>query len=333
MTNVQVRRRGAYAPLAATYFTDDDVMEAGEEAELLFVRGLAFCAGNPASDGYITDKQVSRVIGAGMGDLAERVQQLVSVGLWERLPGGYAVRSWLKWNKSAEEMGRFRARDRDRKSAKSDTEQASDDKAEPDPELEPEGVSSETDFQDASDDFPHGNGTEPGMESDPDSGCGGFGTPNTTDLDSVALTQHNTTQHDSQNTPVSSPPSAATGGHPGTLFGDVTDPAGGVNRRRASEWDSVDLNIDPDFRAFWDAYPRKCRKGNARKAWLSIMKKGGVEPADIIAGAIAYRNDPNRKSEIKYTAHPATWLNAEGWADYDEPDAVAVASSDEWWNN
>lgn len=331
MPNAQVRRRGAYAPLAATYFMDDDVMEAGEEAELLYVRGLAFCAGNPASDGYITDKQVTRVIGAGMPQLAERVQALVSVGLWERLPGGYAVRSWLKWNKSAEELGRHRARDRDRKSASDATEPGSEDGAESDPAGDEHGPG----FQADSAIVPRGNGTEVGVESDPSSGEGELRTPDTDDLDSVPLTQHNTTQQYKDNNPSSSPAAPVTGGAV-DLFGEVVE--GEItddvpNQRRASDWDNVDLNIDPDFRAFWEAYPRKVDKGHARKAWLTIMKRGGVDPADIIAGAIAYRNDPNRKPDIKFTAHPATWLNGERWTDYDEPDVVMAGNSDEWWNN
>lgn len=110
----RVRKRGAYAPLSATYFQDDDIAEAGEAAELLYVRGLAFCAGR-ASDGYMSETQVIRFVGVGMGDALDRAEQLVKVGLWEHADGGYVIRSWLKWNKSADEMGHYLARDRDRK--------------------------------------------------------------------------------------------------------------------------------------------------------------------------------------------------------------------------
>lgn len=334
MPNTQVRRRGAYAPLAATYFVDDDVMEAGEEAELLFVRGLAFCAGNPASDGYITDKQVARVVGAGMSDLAERVQALVQVGLWERLPGGYNVRSWLKWNKSAVELGRHRARDRDRKSG----EKVADPQADEDVERAAEANAGLVEFQTDSDDVPHGihteEGVEPDRESTPDSEQGGIRNDDTAKPDSVPLTQHNTTQQDSQKTPWS-PAAPATDGED-----ELSDEAASndehedtPNPRSASYWDRVDLNHDPDFMEFWTTYPRRVAKGAARKAWRSIMKKGGVEAAAIIAGAAAYRDDPKRKSDISFTAHPASWLNAERWADYDEPDLISAGNSDEWWNN
>lgn len=107
---------GQYAPLSATYYRDDAVLEAGERAEVLFTRGLAFCS-ESASDGFITDRQVVSVLGIGMRDAMKRAERLVAVGLWERLDGGYSIRSWLKWNKSAEDIGRARKLDRDRKAS------------------------------------------------------------------------------------------------------------------------------------------------------------------------------------------------------------------------
>lgn len=105
---------GSYAPLSATYYRDDAVLEAGEKAELLYVRGLSFCA-EAVSDGFISDRQVVAAVGIGMRDANKRAERLVQVGLWERVDGGYVVRSWLKWNKSAEEIGRAQRKDRERK--------------------------------------------------------------------------------------------------------------------------------------------------------------------------------------------------------------------------
>lgn len=107
---------GAYAPLSATYYLDDALLEAGEKAEVLFTRGLAFCS-NSDSDGFLTDRQVTTVLGVGLTGVPARAKALVDVGVWERVDGGYLVRSWLKWNKSAEDMGRARKQDRDRKAA------------------------------------------------------------------------------------------------------------------------------------------------------------------------------------------------------------------------
>jgi hypothetical protein len=110
------RRVGAYAKLLANYAEDDAIIEAGEKAELLFVRSLAFCADSD-QDGYISDSQLTRVVGAGMRDAAARAKRLVAVGLWTREQGGYMVRSWTKIHETAEERGRRLKADRERKAS------------------------------------------------------------------------------------------------------------------------------------------------------------------------------------------------------------------------
>lgn len=65
------------------------------------------------------------------------------------------------------------------------------------------------------------------------------------------------------------------------------------------------------FDEWWEHYPLKKAKGAARAAWGRARKKASVE--ELVAGAIAYANDPDRKRD--YTKHPATWLNAECWTD------------------
>jgi hypothetical protein len=67
----------------------------------------------------------------------------------------------------------------------------------------------------------------------------------------------------------------------------------------------------PEFDAFWKIYPRKVAKAAALKAWIKAVQL--VAPEIIIEGATRYANDPNRHPS--YTAHPATWLNAERWGD------------------
>jgi hypothetical protein len=65
------------------------------------------------------------------------------------------------------------------------------------------------------------------------------------------------------------------------------------------------------FDAFWQAYPRKVGKPKARQAWERALRR--ATDAAIIEGARRYADDPNR--EDKYTAHPTTWLNRDGWDD------------------
>lgn len=109
----RTKGNGPYAPLGARYYLDDAIMAAGERAEVLFCRGLAFSSDADA-DGYITERQLV-ALGIGLSGLKARVDALVREGVWEERPGGYQIRAWLKWNKSAEEIGRHRKRDRERK--------------------------------------------------------------------------------------------------------------------------------------------------------------------------------------------------------------------------
>jgi len=90
--------------------------------------------------------------------------------------------------------------------------------------------------------------------------------------------------------------------------------------------------VDEAFAAFWDAYPRKVGKGEARKAWAKIVK-AGVDPASVVAGAERYRDDPaRRRKDIEFTKHPGPWLNAERWTD--QPEARVVNGSPKgWWDN
>lgn len=68
----------------------------------------------------------------------------------------------------------------------------------------------------------------------------------------------------------------------------------------------------PDrFDQFWDIYPRKTAKPDAKRAWGKAVKR--AEPDVIIDGALRFKNDSNR--DDAYTAHPATWLNRDSWND------------------
>lgn len=77
------------------------------------------------------------------------------------------------------------------------------------------------------------------------------------------------------------------------------------------------------FDEFWQAYPRKTDKANARKAWVKAVKK--KDPRELVAAAVGYaatRPDP------KFTAHPSTWLNGERW---DDEVARAPTESRPWY--
>lgn len=118
MTQNRVRSRGSYAPLSANYYNDDAVMRAGEKAEVVFTRGLAFCAGH-LTDGFISDLQLTNIIGRGMRDAKARAERLCAADLWIRDDDaeGYWVASWLNWNQSKEVIAEKMRADAARKAA------------------------------------------------------------------------------------------------------------------------------------------------------------------------------------------------------------------------
>lgn len=72
--------------------------------------------------------------------------------------------------------------------------------------------------------------------------------------------------------------------------------------------------VDSDFDRFWIACPRRVGKGQARKAYLSALKKPGVTANILLAGVLRYGLETKGK-DPQYIRHPATWLNGEGWND------------------
>lgn len=91
---------GLHVPLDVNYSDDLKMIEAGEKAELLYIRALCM-AKRMLSDGFIADNQLKRL---GLSGHKQRAQRLVDTGLWLRVDGGFQIAAWLKHNKSAEEI-------------------------------------------------------------------------------------------------------------------------------------------------------------------------------------------------------------------------------------
>lgn len=109
------KRPGIYAALSAYYFDDVAIMEAGEAAELLYVRLLAYASRQPQMEGFIPRLVVMSRLGIDPdqgGDAISRAERLADCGLLERCEGGYVIRSWGRWNKTAAELGIESAKDR-----------------------------------------------------------------------------------------------------------------------------------------------------------------------------------------------------------------------------
>jgi hypothetical protein len=93
---------GLYVALDVEYDSDDKMILAGPMAELLYVRGLAFCK-RTMSNGNISRAQLA-VVGRGIPSASRHAATLVEVGAWVITSQGWHVAAWLKRNKSAEEI-------------------------------------------------------------------------------------------------------------------------------------------------------------------------------------------------------------------------------------
>lgn len=86
------------------------------------------------------------------------------------------------------------------------------------------------------------------------------------------------------------------------------------------------MKEDPDFEQFWKIYPRKCAKGDARKAWISTSK---IRPplAQLLKSIYAARaSDQWQKDHGSFIPYPSTWLRQERWEDQLEVDLSKLDS-------
>lgn len=121
---------GAYVPLSVNYSEDDRVLDAGPIAELVWVRCLALAGRLWQQDGFLTARQLGRLVGdlddllaacveSTRTDPVDPIEDLVRVGLLQPDESdphrpGYRLRSWSSWNRTAEEIN---ARDQSKKAA------------------------------------------------------------------------------------------------------------------------------------------------------------------------------------------------------------------------
>lgn len=71
----------------------------------------------------------------------------------------------------------------------------------------------------------------------------------------------------------------------------------------------------PSFESFWKMYPRKIGKKKAFEAWRKADCENGILQ-EVLKGAEAYADHcSSEKTEMKFIAHPTTWINQERWTD------------------
>lgn len=121
-------------------------------------------------------------------------------------------------------------------------------------------------------------------------------------------------------------------GDPDALFhADPIEPELSPSNAPQKAWTNEQIDADPFWVAFWEAYPRKTDKGHARKAWLKALRNS-VPPAVLTEAAERFRDDPTRNRDIRYVPHPTTWLNGERFNDYTELTGSAAGPRPFWEN-
>lgn len=93
--------KGPFVPLSVSYRENDKVLGVEPLAELLFVRALAF-AKEKFTDGFVGRRQAMILAGdladAYSTDRESLCRQLVDVGLWVPVDGGWLIDGWTDWN-------------------------------------------------------------------------------------------------------------------------------------------------------------------------------------------------------------------------------------------
>ena len=74
---------------------------------------------------------------------------------------------------------------------------------------------------------------------------------------------------------------------------------------------TIEPSIETPFDEFWNIYPRKTAKIEAKSAFAKALENATAEA--ILEGAKRFADDPYRHPT--FTPYPATWLNQGRWAD------------------
>lgn len=87
------------------------------------------------------------------------------------------------------------------------------------------------------------------------------------------------------------------------------------------------IEHDVGFGQFWAKYPRKVAKVSAKNVFCSIMKKPDRPSLEVLLTAVD--KYASLGLEIKYVAHPATWLRQRRWDD-EEAETTPAPTQKDW---
>ena len=91
-----------FVPLDVNYMRDPRIRRAGPDAELLYLRALAYAKGGE-TDGFVHDFDLD-AIASGLRNVPQRVAALVREKAWEEREDGWFITGWFKWNESTEKL-------------------------------------------------------------------------------------------------------------------------------------------------------------------------------------------------------------------------------------
>ena len=96
MPSTRFNWSGRCAAIPAAYYDDPVIIAVGPDAELWYVRALAWCAAHPETDGVIPiEVAVNRL---GIPDAMTRVNICESHGLITKNDDSVSVTPWVQWN-------------------------------------------------------------------------------------------------------------------------------------------------------------------------------------------------------------------------------------------
>jgi hypothetical protein len=99
-----------WVKLSSNYYNDPAVMRAGEAAEVLFTRALAYC-GDQETEGFIPEEALLRLTPTRA---AARAAALVTEGLWTVVDGGWRFVAWERHQVAQQRLQERREANRER---------------------------------------------------------------------------------------------------------------------------------------------------------------------------------------------------------------------------
>lgn len=95
---------------------------------------------------------------------------------------------------------------------------------------------------------------------------------------------------------------------------EASEEEGTQNKKNEKQQTAAEIEFKNKFEEFWDKYPKKVQKLDARKAFKKVLK---TVTHDQIMYAISEYGKIWREqcTEMKFIPHPSTWLNRGGYTD------------------